>query len=142
MGKHEDRSVIRRVVAPPSFPGIVRPGSSYRPEHVAPQDPGSDVFEATRRKVVVDAGRAAFISKHLPKGSGGERPFVQGRATNTERMVEVLVRAGAKAVERYGEAENAEFGHYFFAGPRDFYVDFRNAGTLYTGRLPSVRLSS
>jgi hypothetical protein len=122
VGKHENGSVVRRVVTPPSFPGIVRPGSSYRPEHVAPQYPGSDIFEATRGEVVVDAGRAAFISKHLLKGSGGERPFVQGSATNTERIVEVLVNAGAKAVERYREAENAEFGHYFLEAPEIFIL--------------------
>jgi hypothetical protein len=31
MSEHEDRRVIRRVVAPPAFPLVVRPGTAYRP---------------------------------------------------------------------------------------------------------------
>src|SRR3954469_10178234 len=41
MRKHEDRRVIRRLVAPPAFPVLVRPRATNRAEHVAPQDPGA-----------------------------------------------------------------------------------------------------
>ena len=93
------------------FQDIVRPGSADRAEHVATQDPRSDVVEPTRRELVVDAGRAAVSSKHLPKRAGGEGPFVQGCAANAKRVVEVLVGASTKTVEGYGEVVNAEFGH-------------------------------
>lgn len=111
MGEHEDRSVVGRVVAPPTFPGIVGPGTADRAEHVATQNPRSDFVEATSGEVVVGACRAAILSKHLLKRAGGEGPFVQGHAANAKRVVEVLARTSAKAVEGYGEALDAEFGH-------------------------------
>src|SRR5882724_11838471 len=98
------RGVIGRVVAPPPLPGVVGPGSSDRPEHVAAHDPRSDVVEPARRKLVIDARRAALVSEHLSKRTGGECPFVQRDAAGAERIVEVLVRASAVAVEGYGEA--------------------------------------
>ena len=52
MRQHEDGGVIRRLVSPPALPAVVRPGAPDRTEHVAPQNPGSDVVEATRRKLL------------------------------------------------------------------------------------------
>src|SRR5262245_60736331 len=98
-GEHEDGRVVWRVVAPPSFPGVVGPWSSDRPEHVSTHDPRSDVGEAARCKVVVDAGRTAITSKHLPKRTGGEGPFVQGDAADAERIVQILVGTSAIPVE-------------------------------------------
>src|SRR5262245_29120356 len=63
--KHEDRNVIGRVVAPPSLPGLVRPGSTYGPEHVAPQDPGADVGEVARGKVGAGDGRYGRLDERL-----------------------------------------------------------------------------
>src|SRR2546428_5706327 len=40
MRQHEDGRVIRRLVAPPALPAIVRPRASYPTEHVAPKNPG------------------------------------------------------------------------------------------------------
>src|SRR6202795_3988675 len=42
MRQYKDRRVIRRLVAPPALPAVVRPRASDRPEHVAPKDPGTD----------------------------------------------------------------------------------------------------
>src|SRR5262249_29983836 len=47
--EHEDGNVIGRVVAPPAFPSLIRPGTTDGPEHVATQDPGADIGEAARR---------------------------------------------------------------------------------------------
>src|SRR5512135_214642 len=38
MREHEDRRVIRRLIAPPALPAVVRPRASDRTEHVAPKD--------------------------------------------------------------------------------------------------------
>src|SRR5438105_15720800 len=42
MRQHEDGRVIRRLVAPPALPAVVRPRASDRTEHVAPKNPGAD----------------------------------------------------------------------------------------------------
>jgi hypothetical protein len=111
VGQHKDLRVVRRIVAPPSLPRIVGPRASDRSEHIAPYDPRTNVVEPARYKAVIYASRAALISKHLLKRSGGEGPFVQRYAADTERIVEILVGAGAIAVEGYGEGVNPEFGH-------------------------------
>src|SRR5665213_655049 len=105
--KHEDGGVIRRIVAPPSFPGIIGPGPSNRSEHVAAKDPGADVAESARREVVVNPGCAPVTAEHLLKRTGGEGPFVQRNATDTEWVGEILVGSGAVAIDRYRKAMNA-----------------------------------
>src|SRR6266851_4176077 len=39
VGQDKDRRVIGWIAPPPTFPGVVWPGSPHRPEHVASQDP-------------------------------------------------------------------------------------------------------
>ena len=46
VGENEDGHVVGRVVAPPTFPGVVWPGAADGAEHVAAEDPGTDVFKA------------------------------------------------------------------------------------------------
>src|ERR1700693_2398202 len=38
VGQDEDRRVIGWIASPPTFPGVIRPGSPHRPEHIAAQD--------------------------------------------------------------------------------------------------------
>src|SRR6266446_5714381 len=42
MRQHEDRGVIRRLVAPPALPAVVQPWASDRTEHIASENPGTD----------------------------------------------------------------------------------------------------
>src|SRR6202000_2089826 len=46
MRQHKYRHVIGRVVAPPALPAFVAPIAADRPEHVAAEDPGADIFES------------------------------------------------------------------------------------------------
>src|SRR5262249_35220182 len=107
----EDRRVVGRIVAPPSFPALVEPRPADRPKHVASQDPRADVAETARRKFVVGSGRAALSAMHPLKGAGGKRPFVQRAAAGAERIVAVLVGSGAVTVKRQREAVHAKFRH-------------------------------
>jgi hypothetical protein len=91
IGEHEDRRVVRRVVAPPPLPGVVGPGSADRSEHVAAEDPRSDVCETARHEVVVDPAHTAIFALHLLKGARGDYPIVQSETADTERVVEVLL---------------------------------------------------
>src|SRR6202047_422954 len=111
MGEDEDLRVIGWCVAPPSFPGVVRPGSAHRPEHVAPQYPRADVLEPAPREIVVNAGRTAFPSVHLTKRAGGKCPLVQRHAADAERIVAALAGAGAVSVDGNAEAVDAKVGH-------------------------------
>src|SRR5580700_2508536 len=104
VGEDEDGCVIRRVFAPPAFPGVVGPGSTNGAEHVSTQNPGSDIGETAGGKVVIDAGCAAVTSMDSLKCFGGEEPLVQGESADAERVGEVLMGAGAVAVEGEGEA--------------------------------------
>jgi len=105
--EHEDRHVVRRLLAPPALPLLVGPGTAHRAEHVAPEDPRADVGHAARGELVVDAGRAAVLAQHLLEGARRHEPLVQRLPADAERVVEALIRPGAVAVERDGEAVDA-----------------------------------
>jgi hypothetical protein len=85
--------------------------SPDRPEHIATHDPCTDIVEATRGEVVINARRAPLFAGHLPKRAGGDDPFVQRFAADAEGIVAILLRAGAVAVEGYGEGVDAELRH-------------------------------
>jgi hypothetical protein len=97
--EYENRSVVRWIFAPPTFPTIVGPRSSDRPEHVAAQDPSSNIIESTNCKIVIDTDRAALFAMHLLKGPSRERPFEYRFSANAKWVVEILIRASAKAVD-------------------------------------------
>src|SRR5262249_13840570 len=80
--EHEDRHVIGQVVAPPAFPGLVRPWPTNGPEHVATQDPGADIGKAARRKVVIWPSRSTTLAEHGLKRAGRHKPLVQRLAPN------------------------------------------------------------
>src|SRR5580658_7487532 len=99
------------VIAPPSPPGIVWPRPTNRPKHVTAHDPGSDIRESARHEVVIDARLTALAPSHLVKRSGGEDHLVQGHATDTDRVREVLIRTCAVAVDRDCEAVDPQLTH-------------------------------
>src|SRR5580693_1970136 len=76
-GQHEHRDVIRRNISPPAFPSLIRPGSPHGSEHVPSHDPGADVLEAPRGKVIVYPSSAGVVTKHALERPGPERPLVQ-----------------------------------------------------------------
>src|SRR5690606_7988351 len=112
MRQHENRHVVRRIVAPPAFPGIVRPGTAHGAEHVPAQDPGADVLHAARGELVVDAGRPArFAENVLPERTGGIKPFMQPRTADAQRVLQALPGSRAVPVERNGEGVHSNFAH-------------------------------
>ena len=105
----ENRHVVGRTVAPPAFPVQVWPGPTVGAEHVPPQNPGPKVLKATRGKVIVNPGRAAVVpEQRLLQRAGWKQPLVQIRPANAQRVVDVLVWPRAVAIERDGEAFNAD----------------------------------
>src|SRR6266849_3484517 len=48
MRQHEDGRVIRRFVAPPAFPAVVRPGAPDRTEHLPPHPCGEEPLHQLR----------------------------------------------------------------------------------------------
>jgi hypothetical protein len=85
--------------------------TANRPEHIAADDPGADIFEAARHEVVIDPGCASIASVHPLKSSGLESPLVEDEAAGAEGISKVLMGAGAVAVEGDGEVMHAQFGH-------------------------------
>ena len=100
MREHEDGHVIRRIVAPPALPAVVRPGPRIGPNMLRPRIHAPTFVESARREIVVDAGGAAVLAVHLLERARGDEPLVQLLAAHAERILQALVRAGAVAVER------------------------------------------
>ena len=111
MREDEHRRVIRRLLAPPAAPAIVGPRPAHRPEHVAPEDPRADVGEALLRHGVVGPRLAFAQVLHLAPEARGEEPLHQLGTAHAERVLQVLVRPGAVAVDGDGEALHAQLGH-------------------------------
>src|SRR5207244_11857834 len=99
MRQHEDGRVIRRLVAPPAFPALVRPRAPDRTEHVAPQNPGTDSGKALLSNSVVDSRLSIVMAVHLPPYACMEKPLHQLGAPDAERILELLVRPGTVAVD-------------------------------------------
>ena len=74
MREHKDRRMVGRIVAPPTFPGIVLPWTANRSEHIAAHDPCANILERLRGKIVIDAHRPAAFSGHPLKGFRWEQP--------------------------------------------------------------------
>lgn len=100
VGEHEHGDVIHRVVAPPTPPTLVRPGTTNWPKHVSAEDPRADVLESSSGKLIVDARFPAIATKQLLlKGSSGDQPTMQRSAANAQWIVDVLVWASAETVQ-------------------------------------------
>jgi hypothetical protein len=106
----KNRHVIGWIVSPPSFPAVVRPGSPNRAEHVPAHDPRPDIPKTARCELVIDTSRTALLPEHLPERARGEGPLMQRNAAYAERVVAILTGTSAIAVDRYGEAVDAELG--------------------------------
>src|SRR5258706_457833 len=111
MRQHEDRRVIRRLVAPPALPALIGPRPADGTEHVAPKDPGADSGKALLRDAVVDSRLALALAVHVAPQARMEKPFHQLRAPDAERILQILIRPGAVAVDGKPEALHAQFRH-------------------------------
>src|ERR1043165_5635280 len=109
--QHKHRNVIRRVLPPPALPVLIRPRATNRPEHVAPQDPGTNIRKPAHRKVIVNAGRPAALSGHLVKEPRGKDPLMHRLPAHPQRVLHTLIRTGPKPIERYTETVNTELCH-------------------------------
>src|SRR5215471_10113302 len=111
MRQHEDGGVIRRFIAPPALPAVVRPRAADGTEHVATENPCADSGEALLRDSVVDSGFSIVVAVHPSPNAGVEKPIHQLGAAHAKRILEILVRPGAVAIDGNREALDAEFRH-------------------------------
>src|SRR6266849_9807749 len=112
MRQHEDGRVIRRLVAPPALPAVVRPRASNRTEHVAPKNPSADSGKALLRNPVIDSRFAVVIAVHPSPYARVEEPLHQLGTPDAERMLEILVRPGTVAFDGNRKALDSESRHY------------------------------
>src|SRR5260370_22437739 len=85
MCQHEDGRVIRRLVAPPALPAVVRPRASDRTEHIAPKNPGTDSGKALLPKSVIYSRLSTVIALHPTPFPCAETPLHQLRAPDAKR---------------------------------------------------------
>lgn len=122
MREDENRLMIHRVIAPPTFPRIIQPGTADGPEHIPAHDPGADIVETPRGKVVIDSGLAVFVSEQVRlKRACRERPPMKSCSADTQRVLPTLVRACAEAINRNGEALYAELSHLVIFSAEAFW---------------------
>src|SRR6266480_8146559 len=108
MRQHEDGRVIRRLVAPPALPAVVRPRASDRTEHVAPKNPGTDSGKALLGNSIIDARLSIVMAVHPAPYAAREEPLHQFRASDAQRILEILVRPSAVTVDGNREALDTE----------------------------------
>jgi len=100
MSEHKHGRMVRRIVAPPPFPGIVFPRPPNRPEHIPAQDPGAHILERLSGKIVVDARGPTALTVHLLEYLGVKKLVVKLGPADPERILQVLPWPGAKPIDR------------------------------------------
>jgi hypothetical protein len=112
ISEHENLRMVNRVLTPPTSPALIRPGTAHWPEHISAHDPGTHIVEAARGKVFVDPSLSFFASEQLRlKRASSERPSMKGSSADSKRILQGLIRACAKAVNRNCVAFYSEFSH-------------------------------
>src|SRR5262249_42379389 len=114
---------LGRPAAPPPRPRRVRPRPADRSEHVPAEDPRPDVLEPADGEVIVHAGDPLALSVHLLERAGLEEPLEHRLAPDAERVLEILIGAGAESIEGDAEAGDTHTGHGFSGGRQRGLVD-------------------
>lgn len=60
MSEYENRLMIHGVLAPPPSPALIGPGTAHGAEHIPAHNPGTNVVETTRGKVIIDSSLPIF----------------------------------------------------------------------------------
>src|SRR5262245_20270185 len=108
VSQDKDRSVIRRIVAPPSLPLVIQPRSPDRAAHVATEDPGSDVTGSAPDNAAAGARRPARAAPNDPlERARAERPVMERRSPDAQQVREALIRPRAVTVQRDAETLHA-----------------------------------
>src|SRR5580693_2405933 len=100
MREHKHGRMVRRILAPPAFPGIVFPRTTNRPKHIPAQYPGAHILERLSRKIVVDARSSAALTVHLLKYLGVKKPVVELGPANAQGILQVLPWPSPKPIDR------------------------------------------
>src|SRR5262249_5950157 len=74
--------VVRRLVAPPAFPTLVRPRPANWAKHVAAENPRANSGKALLGNLVIDAGFSVFLAMHHSPNTSMEKPFHQLRTVD------------------------------------------------------------
>src|SRR5437899_7302402 len=106
MRQNENRRVVGRLISPPAFPGLVWPWAPHRAEHVATENPRTNADKSLLCHVVVDARLPTLEAVHLSPCACVEEPLHELGPPHAEWILQVLIRPGAEAVDRNGEAFN------------------------------------
>jgi hypothetical protein len=115
VGEHENRHVIDRILSPPSSPFFIGPRAAHWPEHIPAEDPSTHVIEATSGEILVNS-RLSIILAEVPflKRASRNSPSMKGSSADSKRVLQALIWACAKTVNRNGEAFYTEFSHLVF----------------------------
>jgi hypothetical protein len=122
VSQHEHGSMVRRIFAPPTLPGFVRPGPSDGPKHVTTDDPCSDIVETASREIIVNSRCAAVVPKHALEGASREHPIVQCHAANTKRVLKILTWTSTVSIDGNPKRVDSELWHQLSAKSQVFAI--------------------
>jgi len=111
MGQHKKGSVIRRLVAPPPFPGLIRPRASdganmFRSSIQAP-NPASP-SAASSSSMPVSPPSLPCIRCQVPVWRSQS---TKCRTANAEGILQILAQPGAEPIDRDREAMDPQSRH-------------------------------
>jgi hypothetical protein len=88
ISEHENLRMVNRVLTPPSSPALIKPGTAHWPKHISAHNPGTNIVEAARGKVVVNPGVSGFASEQVRlKRASSECPSVKGGSADSKRVL-------------------------------------------------------
>jgi hypothetical protein len=112
LGQHEHGHMVWRFLAPPALPVVVRATAHGPAKHIPAQDPGANILEAARGEVLVRTIRSLLSSPIMRWKVRVPRNHVCSSPPRSPQWIlQALVRACAKTIERDGKAAYFKFGH-------------------------------
>src|ERR1051325_6554206 len=111
VGQDEGRNMIGWLLAPPSFPCVVRPRSAHRSKHVTAQNPRAYVLHTPPRPLVINTSRTTFVAVHLLPCARREKPLKQFRTSNAKGIFNALPRPSGVTIKRYRKCAYPDFAH-------------------------------
>src|SRR5687768_10421028 len=123
MGQNEGRSMVRRIVAPPSLPSLVWPLPARRTKHVPSKYKCSEVVHRAMGEGIVHTFQTTPLAEHRLERPCSNKPTVEFRHALSQGVIQALVWASSKPVQRHSKSR---------------YLDTSPLRLLYHCRLQAV----
>src|ERR1700678_1031400 len=125
--------------APPSLPRVVWPWATDWAKHVAAKDEGAEIIHRFECELIVGIDDSASLPVHGAGCFGAKEPLKELRAALTERIVQALLYACAKTIQRKTKSCDSNLWHVLLS-LKDFVL-LRPYRAVFFCRRSSLSLS-